>query len=64
MTTKLETIAAGIAILIRSGATNLIAERDIIYVRGESTLKAIDANELKNLGWHFDEAVGSWARFV
>jgi hypothetical protein len=62
--TQLQRVARGLEILGRHGGDDVYAEHDVIYAGGPSDIGADDAATLEALGWHWDDHVNSWARFV
>lgn len=60
-------VVGGLEILGRYGGAddhNICAEHDIIYAGHGCVVSDDDRAKLEELGWHWDDDIDSWARFV
>lgn len=61
-----EQLIQGLTLLAKYADNEVAAEHDIIYAGPAyaDTVSAEDQKTLEGLGWHIDEGLNAWARFV
>jgi hypothetical protein len=61
---QLDKIMRGLEILKANDCEGIEADHDIIYANSHNELSPEDAELMDKYGWHFDDSLDTWCKYV